>query len=136
MQGDPDLETDYASEPLDVARRWRRAGADWVHVVNLDGAFGERSTGNLAALERILRGKTGLQVQFGGGLRDLASVWRAVDLGVSRVVLGTAAVETPALVDAVLEIFGTAGRRRRLSRRSSWAASGPPRAFVGSSSPT
>jgi phosphoribosylformimino-5-aminoimidazole carboxamide ribotide isomerase len=106
MQGDPDLETDYASEPLDVARRWRRAGADWVHVVNLDGAFGERSTGNLAALERILRGKTGLQVQFGGGLRDLASVWRAVDLGVSRVVLGTAAVETPALVDAVLEIFG------------------------------
>jgi phosphoribosylformimino-5-aminoimidazole carboxamide ribotide isomerase len=106
LQGDPDRETEYATDPLRVARRWRQAGAEWVHVVNLDGAFGERSAGNLAALDRILRGGTSLRVQFGGGLRDLASVRRALDLGASRVVLGTAAVENPALVDEALQVFG------------------------------
>ena len=94
-QGDPTRETKYADDPLSVACRWQEAGARWVHIVNLDGAFGGRSSENLAALERILKGATGLQVQFGGGLRDLASVQRALDLGVSRVVLGTAAVHSP-----------------------------------------
>jgi phosphoribosylformimino-5-aminoimidazole carboxamide ribotide isomerase len=106
IQGDPKRETEYASEPLHVARRWQEAGAEWVHVVNLDGAFGEGSEENLAALEHILRDTTGLQVQFGGGLRDLASIRWALDLGVSRVVIGTAAVENPALVDATLEVYG------------------------------
>jgi phosphoribosylformimino-5-aminoimidazole carboxamide ribotide isomerase len=107
MQGDPDRETEYASEPLHVARRWQEAGSRWVHIVNLDGAFGEQSAKNLAALERILEHPSGPQVQFGGGLRDLASIRRAVDLGVSRVVLGTAAVRDPALVETALEAFGT-----------------------------
>jgi phosphoribosylformimino-5-aminoimidazole carboxamide ribotide isomerase len=106
LQGDPDQETEYASDPLHVARRWQEAGAEWVHIVNLDGAFDERSAANLRALECILRSVTGLQVQFGGGLRDLASIRRALDLGASRVVLGTAAVENPALVDDALEAFG------------------------------
>lgn len=106
MQGDPKLETEYASEPLHIARRWQEAGAKWVHVVNLDGAFGEQSAENLAALKRILKKATGLQVQFGGGLRDLASVRRALDLGVSRVVFGTAAVQSPGLVAEALKAFG------------------------------
>ncbi len=104
MQGDPKQETRYANDPLSVACRWGEAGATWLHVVNLDGAFGERSQENQAALERILT--TGLRVQFGGGLRDFKSLQRALDLGVSRVVVGTAAVENPALVQTSLATFG------------------------------
>jgi phosphoribosylformimino-5-aminoimidazole carboxamide ribotide isomerase len=106
MQGNPDRETAYASEPLRVARRWQKAGAEWVHVVNLDGALGEGGRENLAALERILQGTSGLRVQFGGGLRDTASVRRALDVGVGRVVLGTAAVCDPALVEEALDVYG------------------------------
>ena len=112
-QGDPGRETKYADDPSGVARRWQEAGAEWLHVVNLDGAFGERSRleslphgsqENLVALEHILM--TGLHVQFGGGLRNLESIHRVLDLGVSRVVVGTAAVENPSLVEETLEIFG------------------------------
>jgi phosphoribosylformimino-5-aminoimidazole carboxamide ribotide isomerase len=103
-QGDPDRETEYANDPLSVAHRWREAGATWLHVVNLDGALNEAGRENQAALERILT--AGLRVQFGGGLRDLASLHRALDLGVSRVVVGTAAVKNPALVDQALRAFG------------------------------
>ena len=113
VQGDPGQETKYADDALSVARRWQEAGAEWVHVVNLDGAFGERSRleslphgsrENLAALKRILT--TGLRVQFGGGLRDFQALRRALALGVSRVVVGTAAVEDPALVEEALRTFG------------------------------
>jgi phosphoribosylformimino-5-aminoimidazole carboxamide ribotide isomerase len=104
VQGDPKQETRYADDPLSVARRWQEAGAAWLHVVNLDGAFGERSQENQAALERILT--AGLQVQFGGGLRDLEGIRWALDLGVSRVVVSTAAVKNPTLVEAALEAFG------------------------------
>jgi phosphoribosylformimino-5-aminoimidazole carboxamide ribotide isomerase len=103
-QGDPNRETEYASDPLRVARRWQGAGATWLHVVNLDGAFDERGQENQAALSRILA--TGLRVQFGGGLRDLGSIGHVLDLGVSRAVVGTAAVENPGLVKAALAAFG------------------------------
>ena len=104
MQGDPNQETQYADDPLDVARRWQEGGAQWLHIVNLDGAFEERGRENQAALERILT--TGLRIQFGGGVRDFTTLRRALDLGVSRVVIGTAAVEDPALVEATLRAFG------------------------------
>lgn len=113
-QGDPDRQTIYALDPLQVVRRWQQAGATWIHVVNLDGALGEASGENLDALARVLdaanRSATGqpdrLNVQFGGGMRDLASIRQAIELGVSRVVLGTAAVRHPALVEEALDAFG------------------------------
>ncbi|TEU10348.1 MAG: 1-(5-phosphoribosyl)-5-[(5-phosphoribosylamino)methylideneamino]imidazole-4-carboxamide isomerase [Anaerolineales bacterium] len=104
MQGDPNQETKYADDPLSVARRWQEAGATWLHVVNLDGAFDERGQENQAALERILT--IGLRVQFGGGIRDFTTLRRTLDLGVSRVVVGTAAVEDPDLIEFGLEAFG------------------------------
>jgi phosphoribosylformimino-5-aminoimidazole carboxamide ribotide isomerase len=104
VQGDPNQETRYADDPLSVAHRWQEAGANWLHVVNLDGALSERSPENQSALARILT--TGLRVQFGGGLRDLESLSWALDLGVSRAVIGTAAVQDPALVEAALAAFG------------------------------
>jgi phosphoribosylformimino-5-aminoimidazole carboxamide ribotide isomerase len=114
-QGDPTRETVYGDDPAAMARRWQSEGADWLHVVNLDGAFGAAfgatlSTGaaaNEAALQAILA--VGVKVQFGGGLREQAHVRRALEAGVARVVLGTAAVEKPELVDWALGEFG-AGR--------------------------
>lgn len=103
-QGDPRREKRYADNPLLVARRWQEAGARWVHVVNLDGAFDEDGQENQEALEHILT--TGLRVQFGGGLRTVAAVRLVLGLGVSRAVIGTAAVENPALVEAALAEFG------------------------------
>jgi phosphoribosylformimino-5-aminoimidazole carboxamide ribotide isomerase len=104
IQGDPGRETEYADDPLHIAQRWQQAGTDWLHVVNLDGALDESGNRNLAALEHILT--TGLKVQFGGGMRNPDSIRQALDLGVSRVVIGTAAVENPALVEAALAEFG------------------------------
>ena len=103
-QGDPAQETAYDDDPLAVAHRWQEAGARWLHAINLDGAFGEGSHENLSALKRILG--TGLRVQFGGGLRDLESLRHVLEMGVRRAILGTAAAEGPALVEAALVAFG------------------------------
>lgn len=103
-QGDPDRETAYAHDPLRVARRWEALGARWLHVVNLDGAFGEGGQQNQQALARIL--ETPLNVQFGGGMRDMPALSRALDLGVVCVVVGTAFVEDPAFVRSALDAYG------------------------------
>lgn len=106
-QGDPTRQTTYADDPAVVARRWLDAGARWLHVVNLDGAFEEKDTANQKALGAILS-EVGeqAQVQLGGGLRTLAAVEYALALGVGRVVLGTVAVESPSLVEQALNRFG------------------------------
>jgi len=132
-QGDPDQETTYGNGSLAIARRWQAAGATWLHVVNLDGAFGEAQRANLAALARILT--TGLHIQFGGGLRDLASIRRALNLGVRRVVLGTAAVEDPALLELALEQYGPEqiavgiDARDGFARIQGWQAASPIKAL-------
>ena len=102
--GDPDRMTVYSDDPLETIQRWREAGAEWVHVVNLDGAFGVNDIENRLALEKML--KTGARIQFGGGLRSLDGIERAIKLGVSRVVLGTIAVEPPEMVAAAVDNFG------------------------------
>ncbi len=103
-QGDLARTTTYSDDPVGTARRWQDEGASWVHVVNLDGAFGDAAEANWRALADMVR--VGLKVQFGGGLRDLESIRRVMQLGVSRAVIGTAAVETPVLVDEALDEFG------------------------------
>ena len=103
-QGDPARETAYGLDPMRVARQWEVAGAQWLHVVNLDGAFGETGVENQRALSQIL--ETSLSVQFGGGIRDMAALTRALDLGVSRAVVGTAYVEEPGFVIAALDRYG------------------------------
>ncbi|MBI5300677.1 MAG: 1-(5-phosphoribosyl)-5-[(5-phosphoribosylamino)methylideneamino]imidazole-4-carboxamide isomerase [Chloroflexi bacterium] len=106
QQGRAEAETKYSDDPASVAVRWQDEGAHWLHVVNLDGAFGEHTGANLRALEKILA-TVEIPVQFGGGLRDLASIQAAFDRGVSRVVIGTAAIENPALVSEILNRFGS-----------------------------
>ena len=102
-QGRADQETRYAENPAEVAAQFRAAGADWVHVVDLDGAFAgepqnQAVVGAIAAL--------GLQVQLGGGLRTRAAVERALALGVRRVVIGTRAAESEAFVADLVQAFG------------------------------
>ena len=98
-QGSVDKETVYGADPVAVAERFRAAGADWVHVVDLDAALG---TGSNRTLIGDLTAGVSLRVQTGGGLRtedDLAAVF---DAGAARAVIGTAAVERPQFVrDAV-----------------------------------
>ena len=103
-EGDPARMTSYSDDPAGTARRWLDMGAHWLHVVNLDGAFGESDDANRAALESILN--LGAQVQFGGGMRSLDGIERAYGLGVRRVVLGTIAVENPDVVAEALTRFG------------------------------
>ena len=103
-EGDPARMTAYSDDPAEMARKWLSMGAVWLHVVNLDGAFGESDDANRSALEAVL--KLGAQVQFGGGMRSLDAIEDAIALGVSRVVLGTIAIEQPKVVIAALKKFG------------------------------
>lgn len=107
-EGDPARMTAYGDDPADTARRWLETGAQWLHVVNLDGAFEESDTANRVALQSILdvANQFTASVQFGGGLRSFDAIAAAFSLGVSRVVLGTIAIETPELVEKALIRFG------------------------------
>lgn len=104
--GDPDKETVFGDDPVAMGQRWADAGATWLHVVNLDGAFDEAGAANWQALPALT--KLGVPVQFGGGIRTLTDVERALDAGVTRVILGTAAIENPALVKEAIDRFGSA----------------------------
>lgn len=104
QQGRPDVETVYHDDPVRVAERWVEAGASWLHVVNLDGAL-EQASANLEIVRRMIA-TVDASVQFGGGLRNFEAIEEAFDLGVARVVVGTAAVLHPTLLDLVLDKYG------------------------------
>lgn len=104
QQGDPNRQAIYSADPQSMAVHWRDQGAEWLHVVNLDGAFNNDLNANWPALQAIVQ--AGVPVQFGGGLRSEAAVQAAFEAGVQRVVLGTAAVENPALLAWALAQFG------------------------------
>jgi phosphoribosylformimino-5-aminoimidazole carboxamide ribotide isomerase len=103
-EGDPARMTSYSDDPFETAKRWLSMGVSWLHVVNLDGAFGESDKANRAALESIL--KHGARVQFGGGMRSLDAMDAALSLGVSRVILGTITIEQPDVVADAVKRFG------------------------------
>jgi len=103
VQGRRETATVYG-DPLDCARRWIRAGAGALHVINLDGAFGESGT-NAGIIRNILR-ETGIFVQLGGGIRSLGDARAWLDLGVDRVILGTLAVREPGAVGTLAREAG------------------------------
>ncbi len=102
-QGRADRETVYASDPAEVAAQFQSAGAAWVHVVDLDGAFAGEPK-NLAAVGAMVA--RGLAVQFGGGLRTRAAVEHALGLGIRRAIIGTRAAESEAFVGELVQAFG------------------------------
>jgi phosphoribosylformimino-5-aminoimidazole carboxamide ribotide isomerase len=116
--GDPARQTIFSDDPAATAGRWLDAGARWLHVVNLDGAFAEAGRANWKALDEL--GQLAAHIQFGGGLRTLADVAAALDCGVTRVVLGTAALETPEMVAAALARFGPQQVAVGIDARAGW----------------
>jgi len=116
MEGNPTRQTTYSENPADIARRWLSAGAQWLHVVNLDGAFNqvqdlalsENDTANQRALKDILKvtREFGTQLQFGGGLRSLDAIEMVLGFGMDRVIIGTIAVEQPEILKDALAHYG------------------------------
>jgi phosphoribosylformimino-5-aminoimidazole carboxamide ribotide isomerase len=105
--GDPNQQTVFGDDAIEVARRWAEMGTRWLHIVNLDGAFGDDASAaakNRSLLKPLCA--VGPQIQFGGGLRSLSDVEAALSIGVARVVLGTLAIEQPARVEDAVRSFG------------------------------
>jgi phosphoribosylformimino-5-aminoimidazole carboxamide ribotide isomerase len=103
FQGDMDKETIYFDRPIDAARHWVKEGATFIHVVDLNGAVEGRPV-HTREVETICK-ETGLSVELGGGLRSTESVEAALALGVSRVVVGTAAYENREFLRALCRRF-------------------------------
>ena len=106
-QGDPHAETIYSEDPAAVAQTWVDIGVDWLHVVNLDGAFGDpaKAAKNINALQAILD-RVNIPVQFGGGLRSPDDVAHALNLGINRVIIGSMAADRPRQMLDILGKFG------------------------------
>ena len=102
IQGAAGTETSYG-DPLAAARDWQRAGAEWIHLVDLDAAF--RRGSNPSILASIVR-RTDVQVEMSGGIRDPATLAAALATGCARVVIGTAALEDPDWVGSVIAEHG------------------------------
>ena len=100
IQGQKTQKTIYSNDPVEVARRWEAAGAEIIHIVDLDGAF-QGTPQNLDVVKKI-RQNVKVRIQFGGGLRDLEHITRVLHLGIDRVVLGTKAYESPVLLRTVV----------------------------------
>ena len=107
-EGDPSQQTSYSPDPALVAEKWIDAGAKWLHVINLDGAFDEKGNENLQALSAILNitQKSNVDIQFGGGIRNLDVLTQVMDMGVKRAILGTAAIENELLVSQAVNKYG------------------------------
>jgi phosphoribosylformimino-5-aminoimidazole carboxamide ribotide isomerase len=101
LQGDYERETAYDVDPVDAARRWAGEGAEFLHVVDLDGAKAGVPQ-NLEAVRRIAVA-VDCPIQVGGGLRDAVAVAAVLDAGAERVVIGTAALRDPAFLAKALE---------------------------------
>lgn len=102
-QGEAGSETSYG-DPVDAALDWARQGAQWIHLVDLDAAFGRGS--NATVLRKVIKQVRGVQVEVSGGIRDDASLEAALESGAARVNLGTAALENPEWAADVIGRYG------------------------------
>jgi len=125
LHGEMDKATVFGDDPAAQAARFVAAGAEWLHLVDLNGAFAGQPV-NAAAVEAILA-RVGVPCQLGGGIRDMATIAMWLEKGLSRVILGTVAVEDPALVREAARAFpgrvavGIDAREGRVATRG-WAA--------------
>jgi phosphoribosylformimino-5-aminoimidazole carboxamide ribotide isomerase len=103
-QGRASEKTVYSDDPVAVAREWQARGGDWLHIVDLDAAFGGKHE-NLDKV-RAMAAAVSIPVQMGGGMRDEQAIAAALEAGVSRVVIGTKAAEDPDFVRRAIAKFG------------------------------
>ncbi|GAA4669143.1 bifunctional 1-(5-phosphoribosyl)-5-((5-phosphoribosylamino)methylideneamino)imidazole-4-carboxamide isomerase/phosphoribosylanthranilate isomerase PriA [Frondihabitans cladoniiphilus] len=104
-QGEAGTETNYG-DPVDAAADWQDQGAEWLHLVDLDAAFGRGH--NREVIQRVIKHVKGLNVELSGGIRDDASLEAALETGVKRINLGTAALENPEWAASVIAQYGEA----------------------------
>ena len=104
-QGEAGSETDYGS-PLEAAQTWIDAGAEWIHLVDLDAAFGRGD--NRAIIREVVNASSSVKIELSGGIRDDTSLEAALEAGATRVNLGTAALENPEWTERVIAKFGDA----------------------------
>jgi len=102
-QGRADQETVYGDDPAAMGRRWQAEGAAWLHVVDLDGAFGARPQ-NFEVIRRLRQAVT-IPLQLGGGLRSLETIAAYSDMGIDRLILGTAILKDPELAARALQRY-------------------------------
>jgi len=104
-QGEAGTETNYG-DPADAAADFVSQGAEWIHLVDLDAAFGRGN--NSAVIRKVIRSVRGVKIELSGGIRDDASLEAALETGVSRINLGTAALENPEWAADVITRYGEA----------------------------
>ena len=102
-KGDYNQVTVYSSTPVDVAKDFETQGAEFLHIVDLDGAK-EGSTANYKTIERIVA-QTHLSVEVGGGIRSMETVKKYIEIGVDRIIIGTAAVTDPAFLKRAVQAY-------------------------------
>ena len=100
LQGKKKKETVYSDDPAAMAANFEKLGAEYLHIVDLDGAF-EGSPQNLPVIEQIVS-TIGIPVELGGGIRDMDTAKRYLDAGVSRIIIGTKAVEDPDFIESLI----------------------------------
>jgi phosphoribosylformimino-5-aminoimidazole carboxamide ribotide isomerase len=107
LRGNPDAQTTYSDDPASIAEKFAEAGAEWLHVVNLNGAFGEEGGAqkNIAVIQAILD-RIDIPIQVGGGIRSSHDIERILDMGVTRVILGTIVVDRPRQIPDIVARFG------------------------------
>jgi phosphoribosylformimino-5-aminoimidazole carboxamide ribotide isomerase len=104
VQGRAEDETVFSDDPVGMAERWEAEGAEYLHLVDLDGAF-EGSSANLHIVKKIVEA-VNIPVQLGGGIRTMERLDAVLALGVARAILGTAALKDPELVETACEKYG------------------------------
>lgn len=104
LKGDFNQETVFSDSPADMARKWQSQGAEYLHLVDLDGALAGSSK-NLAAIEEILK-VVDIPTELGGGIRSMEQIDKLLSLGITRVILGSVAVKNPALVKEACAKYG------------------------------
>lgn len=104
VKGDYGKVTVYSNSPAEVAKSFEECGASFMHIVDLDGAK-DGSTANFDTVKEIVSG-TSLSVEVGGGIRSMETVKKYVDIGVDRVIIGTAAVKDPEFLENAVRVYG------------------------------
>lgn len=133
LQGQKSEVTVYHEDPVAVAKAFESAGAELIHVVDLDGAFSDAGSPNRAVLKRIVE-TVNVPIEFGGGVRSLEDVQQLCEVGVARVVVGTVAAESPELLKDLVGRFpsqicvGIDARDGRVMTRG-WKRAMPVRAI-------